>query len=256
MLDEVYGSFVREQANASALRKVMEEKQEGKPMEKWIEWTSTHLSFFKKEGLQKMPDDVRQAYEQGVFDLQPERTNNAWGRVARREKDNDKTPRRRSRSPHGKHWKDDGMPVDEDEPAAKAEVSPTPMEVAETKGEDQATPGANCQKFFTRVVTGPYLEPEEADGKYKILAVQGQYEMSIEIDESRRQFQTATGKEILPPTEAKLPNQGRCKLLEQYILAIHQNKDVWDRFPDLDDYYLAVESKYEVEVDPEDDDDE
>ena len=92
MLDEVYGAFAREQANARALRKVMEEKQEGKPLEKWAEWISTHLSFFKREGLQKMPDDVRQAHEQGVFELRAERTNNEWGR--RREKEDDKENRR------------------------------------------------------------------------------------------------------------------------------------------------------------------
>ena len=83
----------------------------------------------------------------------------------------------------------------------------------------------------------------------------GQYEMSMENEESRKQFQTATGREVLPTTEADVSSNNRRILLEQYILAIHQHKKDWDRFSDLEDYYQAVECKKQVEVESDEDGD-
>ena len=52
-----------------------------------------------------------------------------------------------------------------------------------------------------------------------------------------------------------MSNQHRLRLLEKYILAIHQHKDDWDRFPELEEYYQAVECKWQVEIEMDDDED-
>ena len=65
LVDMYYVECTRHNANAKALRTELTEKKANKPMQKWKEWIQTDTKYFERIGINRMPDDMRAAYEEG-----------------------------------------------------------------------------------------------------------------------------------------------------------------------------------------------
>ena len=194
----------------------------------------THVGFFKKHGVDRMPDDVRRAYEKGDLNIQPQATNRSWGRKRSEGREG------RSRSPHG---------------TAEAEDSDAKPEAADAMDTEDtgrnAAEAARAKQKKTCVVRGPYLEPEEPGGKHKHLRLEGEYEYSMDIEQSRKDFEQQMARQVPSPTNAEtniVSSKERLEWLKSYLLAIHQYRSEWACFPDLGEYLWNLESGEELEM--------
>ena len=82
---------------------------------------------------------------------------------------------------------------------------------------------------------------------HRIREVGGQYEISIDNEDSKHEYQGAMAREVPPATEAVLGNQQKKLFAERFILAIRQGRSEWKHFPQLDDCFRMVETRSEVE---------
>ena len=98
---------------------------------------------------------------------------------------------------------------------------------------------------------GPYLEPEDVGGPYTPLSVKGTYRANIDNENSREEFQSTMAREVPSVAGAEITNPKRRELLEQYILAVHQYRQHWRRFPELEEYFTMVENREWVPVEDE-----
>ena len=100
-------------------------------------------------------------------------------------------------------------------------------------------------------INGPYLEPEQDGGKYTILAIQGRYAYSKEMETSRQEYQSAMAREVTSEADMAKGGPKRKDLLRLFLQAIHQHRSNWNRFPELEEYFDMVENRGPVAAEPE-----
>ena len=73
----------------------------------------------------------------------------------------------------------------------------------------------------------------------------------MDIEQSRKDFEQQMARQVPSPTNAEtniVSNKERLEWLQSYLLAIHQYRSEWARFPDLGTYLWNLESGEELEM--------
>ena len=246
MLDECYKQYTKEGANASALRQVLAAKEKGSNMEQWKEWTRKHVEFFVQLGIQTMPDDIRAAYGEGLFchdNPTPAATQKRQRNASKWNRGNS-----RSRSPKPRAKEEGADEADDAASQGTGEDSDAQGEEEAFQRMGEAIRGQKCR------LHGPYLEPEVAGGPYKVLEINGDYQYTMESEAAREEFQSVMAREV-PSTNEGAGTPLRNELLQKYLLAICQHREMWRRFPEMDDYFATIEKQQLVPVEGDEEDD-
>ena len=224
-LEGAYDEFAAIRIHADALRQVVAAFEAREDMQKWKEWTMDHMSFFHEKPRSLWPDDIWDAYNGGVLGQKVRAKPTAPSTRWRREGSRERSPRRTERNSG---------------------------ETTEVEGDEEQTESGQNDYHGWKRITGPYLTGGLND-KYKILRLKKEYELGPDAEILRENFERHTGKNT-PKAGMLTGGRPRTKYHLQYLQAIAEYEQEWDRFPSLEDYLEAVEKGTWVEVEDDSDD--
>ena len=180
-----------------------------------------HMSFFHEMPKSQWPNDIWDAYNGGILGCKREKTavpSTRWRRDGSRER----SPRRAERQ------------------------SEETTEVETEEGEATAAASEQKDDDGWKRVTGPYLKGGLND-RHKLLRLTPGYKLGPEAEGAREAFERATGHNT-PKAGMLTGGRQKGKYHIQYLQAIAEYDQEWDRFPSLEDYLDAVEKGKWVQV--------